>query len=299
MRNASFDAVALTMSVVKQSQAGVEALSSANIPFVVTKGPGIASCSKSISDRPFVDLDVLVDPSHFNRSRRVLSSCGYSERRAAIQPWTWFARYAMEAINMRTSDGGSIDLHHHIPPWNWSRALGSTVLDDGARNHDVFGLRLPLVDAEYNLLVAALHVVSDQSRPGQTLRVWRDLLVLSSWCSSESVTAMATSCELTAWLAWILRCLPEDVQPLDLLRVLEAADDAFKSRWRLHMLLKCAPHPAVGSVFRIPALNAVPYVGGSLVPSRSYMRIQYPGEDHPYLTRWRNFPQQFVRVPNS
>jgi hypothetical protein len=297
IRHAAFGAMALTMSVVKKSQAGVEALSSADIPFVITKGPGIASCSNSVSDRPFVDLDVLVGPSDFDRSRRILSSSGYRERRMAIQPWTWFARYAMEAVNLRTSDGGSIDLHHHISPWNWSDALGSNVFD-GARNHDVFGLRLPLVNAEYNLLVAALHVVSDQSRPGQTLRVWRDLLVLSSCCSTESVVATATSCGLTEWLAWIVRCLPEEVRPPGLLGALEAADDTFKGRWRLQMLLKCAQHQAIGSIFRIPALNAVPYVGGSLVPSRSYMRIQYPGDDHPYLTRWKHLPQQFVLDSN-
>jgi hypothetical protein len=295
LRRASFDAMALTMSVVRNSEAGVNALVAAEIPFVVTKGPGIALHGTSVSDRTFVDLDVLVDPSQFTRARRALSACGYAERVAAIQPRSWFARFAMEAVNLRSPGGGSIDLHHHISPWNWSRDLGPTVLAHGAHEHEVFGLRLPVVDPKYNLLVVALHVVSDQSSPGRTLRVWRDLLVLASCCSSESIAAAATTCGLTAWLCWILRCLPEEVQPSGLLQVLEATDNAFTDRWRLQMLLKCAPHQAVGSVFRVPALNAVSYAGGSLVPSPTYMRIKYPGEDHPYLTRWSHFPLQFVR----
>jgi hypothetical protein len=176
-RNARFNDSAFTVTVVSRSRAGIDGLRAAGIPFAVTKGPGIASVCGTVSDRPFADLDVVVQPERFLAARDVLRRSGYTEQSRTIQPWDSFNRICREATNLRTRDGGSIDLHHRVSPWYWSSGLSFDYLASGLEETDVFGVRLPLVSTVDNLLVAALHVVSDRGRPGQTFRVWRDLLI--------------------------------------------------------------------------------------------------------------------------
>jgi hypothetical protein len=151
----------------------------------VTKGPGIALEGATVADRAYIDLDVLVEPVHFNAARCALSSVGYKEEIRSVQPWRSFDQYCREAINLRTEGGGSIDLHHRVAPWYWSTGLSRNLLRAAVRPTDVFGLQLPLVSAEHNLLVAALH--SDKNHTGQTYRAWRDLLVLARRCCVDSV----------------------------------------------------------------------------------------------------------------
>jgi hypothetical protein len=163
---AQFRNMAATQTVVQESRAGVDALQAAGIPFVVTKGPATALAGTRLSDRPFVDLDVVVQPACFVEARRALATLGYVERDQTKQTWDMFNRYCREAINLRTAGGGSVDLHHTIPPWYWSDGLKFDVLVAGRHCRDVLGVRLPLPAYEHNLLVTALHVVSDKSRPG-------------------------------------------------------------------------------------------------------------------------------------
>ena len=298
LQRANFDAMASTIEVVRRSRQGMELLAAAKIPFVITKGPGIARESSTLSDRPFIDLDLVVHPSNFDQSREILDSLGYGENELATPPWACFNRFVKEAVNLRNHDGGSIDLHHHISPWNWSNGLMLADLIESAATVKMFDVSLKVVAPEHNLLIASLHVVSDRSQPGQTYRVWRDVLVLTSRCSLETVTTNAHAAGLSKWLAWILQCLPEEVRPLELLTNLLAANDELEHRWRLRRMLTCRPREVLGSAFRIPATNATLYLGGSLVPSRGYMRINYPSMTHPYLNRWRGLYDQFFGNPS-
>ncbi|MGA2837815.1 MAG: nucleotidyltransferase family protein [Acidimicrobiales bacterium] len=286
--DARFFDSAFTMTVVSRSRAGIDALRAAEIPFVVTKGPGIAKVCATVSDRPFADLDVVVGHDKFRSARDVLRHSGYAEQSRTIQPWDSFNWICREATNLRTPDGGSIDLHHRVSPWYWSSGLGLDHLVSGVEETAFFGVQLPLVSTVDNLLVAALHVVSDRSRPGQTFRVWRDLLILLNSCSIDDVVAAATRAGLADWLAWILGCLPDRVRPDEVVEALRDAPGDLTGGFRLRMLLPpgLASQNLLGHVFRLPWPNACWFVAGMVVPSPSYLELRYPTAHGRYVRWW-------------
>jgi hypothetical protein len=290
LEKSQFEDMVHTSAIVLRSQTGIDALRSVDIPFVVTKGPGIARQGTALADRPYIDLDVVVDPKRFTEARRVLSSVGYSVESRSIQPWTAFDRYCQEATNLRTPEGGSIDLHHRVAPWYWSGGLTLDYLASAAETAKVFGVQLPLASPEHNLLVAALHVVSDKARPGQTLRAWRDLLVLARRCSTDSVVEAAEATELGAWILWILQCLPVEVQPIELVDGLQQKRHQIAGQWRLRMLLppRLGSRHVLGLALRLPLKHAAIYGVGVMLPSPTFLRYRYPDESHRYLTWWRS-----------
>jgi hypothetical protein len=292
---AQFNDISATTTIVKRSETGIESLRSAGIPFVISKGPGTALEGTSVSDRPYFDLDVVVDPSRFLDAREVLRATGYSEHERSVQAWDSFNRFCREAVNLRTDNGGSIDLHHRISPWCWSEGLTFDVLAAAARPTDVFGVVLPLASREHNLLICALHVVSDKSRPGQTYRIWRDLLVLARSCPADVAAAAAHQTGMTAWLQWILGCLPADVQPTELLDLLAGDVQHVQRSFRLRMLLppRFGSQHLFGQIFRLPVSHAALFTAGMVVPSPMFLRLRYPEGRHRYLTWWRESLDSF------
>ena len=296
LQQAQFDGQVTAMGVVKRSATGLAQLRKASIPFVVTKGPGIAILGRSVSDRPFVDVDVVVPPARFFEALRLLRSIGYTERTVTTQTWDSFNRYCREAINLRNKGGGSIDLHHCVSPWYWSKRLTFDLLQLDARLTTVYGEDLPLVSPVHNLLVAALHIVSDKSRPGQTLRAWRDFLILVDRCPVDEVVYSASKTRLIPWLRWIVGCLPPSVQPTELLSELENFNQQMKGRTRLRMLMPPrigSRHP-IGQVFRLPIANAALYASGTMIPSPAYLRIRYPSENQRYMSWWQEAVHSFT-----
>ncbi len=290
IQRAQFDELALTAMTVNQSRMGIDALHDAGIHFAVTKGPGIALVAPALGDRPYVDLDVLVAPDRFEVAKSVLGSLDFVEREHSRQPWEQFDRWCREAVNLRTASGGSIDLHHQVSPWFWSGPLSRSILRNEVRRTTVFGVELPLVSTVHNLLVCALHVVSDKSRPGQTLRAWRDLLVLANACPVDAVVTAAEENGLSEWLTWILDCLPDEVRPTELRERLEGQRPDLRGRFRLKMLVPpgFGAHPLLGHVFRLPVPNAVLFAAGTVVPSREFLRRRYPEGMHNYRRWWRD-----------
>ena len=78
LRGASFSASSKTLALARESARGLAALRGGQIPFVISKGPGVALACRSLSDRPFTDLDVLVAPKYFGRALRELAVLGYA-----------------------------------------------------------------------------------------------------------------------------------------------------------------------------------------------------------------------------
>ena len=208
LENAHFDAVTSTFQMLQSTGPVLEQMRSRGIPFLVSKGPGIARAYEPASERTFSDLDILVRPRDFTSTLRLLEQVGYRERQETSQPWPSHRRLGREATNLRTIDGGSLDLHHRISPWNWSTGLSFDALAARARDVVIGGVTLPLVSIEHNLLIAALHVVSDQSQPGRSYRIWRDLLVLSRMSMPNLAAKLAADSDMSGWLEWILMCLP-------------------------------------------------------------------------------------------
>jgi len=140
------------------------------------------------------------------------------------------------------------------------------------------------------LLISALHVVSDKSRPGQTLRIWRDVLVLANSCSADETVEAATASGMVGWLQWILSCLPIDVRPVDLIDSLERVGGGIENVFQLRMLLppRFGSRHLFGQVFRLPTLNAVLFTSGMIVPSPSYLSNRYPTNGNRYFKWWRD-----------
>ena len=297
LQQTTFFDQSLTTRTLKCSGSGLQWLSEAEIPYVVTKGPGIALMGRSPSDRPFMDIDVVVAPARFSDALRLLRSTGYSESPLTMQTWDSFNLYCREAVNLRNEDGGSIDLHHRISPWYWSKGITFDLLQRDAIPVTMYGEHFTAVSPIHNLLITALHIVSDKSRPGQTVRAWRDLLVLVEKCPVASVVEAALVTGLIPWLFWILRCLPLDVQPAELLDALAGFDHRINGTSRLKMLMPQrigAQHP-IGQVFRIPLPHAVLYVAGMAMPSPTYLRTRYPDEKRRYSLWLRDSTHSFTK----
>lgn len=269
--------------VALNSSAALEQLERSGIRFAVTKGPTIARFYPSVMERPFVDLDVLVRPIDFWQAIRVLRELGYEEPSESLMPWPFLNRHGREAVNLGHPSRGSIDLHHHVPPWLWSGSVAQLVVDD-PEYITACGIRMPAASAEQDLLIAALHVVSDKNRPGQSLIPWRDLLVLSRACDARSVVEMASAAGLTGWLRSMLGALPMSVRPTALIEALSENPAASPSGWRLRHLLKghAGGHVAFSQPLRLPAPNAAAWLGGMMLPSPAFLRRHLPSTRHRY-----------------
>jgi len=288
LRASSFGASSQAMRVTAASASALAALRDGDIPFVISKGPGIALYSRGVSERPFTDLDVLVATEDFPKALGTLRALDYAKDPQDRPPRQWFQRYCMEAVNLRSPDGGSIDLHHHLPPWLWTRQIDLKALIEAVEVRQFAGSDLPLLPPAYNLLVSALHVVSDHSRPGQTLMAWRDVLTLARGCHSDEVLNVAERCDLVGWLCWIIGELPEKVRPGELSDLLLASGQKPANRLRLRHLLppSLGSRHTIGQALRLPALNSMCYLAGMLVPCRQFLQTKVPGAPLSYVQWW-------------
>ena len=196
-------------------------LQGAGIDYVVTKGPGIAMHAKRLSERPFTDIDILVAEKAFAETLSILRRRGYAEEERNMMPWEGLNRFCREAVNLRSPAGGSIDVHHRIPPWFWGAGIGLSKLRDRAELIVVpGGGELLCASAVDNFLVSALHIVSDKSNPGSNLMAWRDFLLLAQTCTPFEVVEHARAAGLCGWISWIVAALPADLRPTGLAEAL-------------------------------------------------------------------------------
>ncbi len=152
------------------------------------------------------------------------------------------------------------------------------------------GATLPLLGPAYNLLITALHVISDHNRPGQTLMSWRDLVTLANVAETETVIALAKEHHLVGWLRWIIGELPDDVRPMELLDRLCQEPGHLSRRVRLRLLLPPAigSRHMVGHAFRLPAPNAFLFLAGMSLPSRQFLKLHFPGQTARYIRWWQH-----------
>jgi glycosyltransferase involved in cell wall biosynthesis len=296
LRAASFAAASRTVQLLDASLPGLETLQNHNIPFAISKGPGIALESHSLVERPFADLDVLVTPKHFRRAHNVLSALGYAEEPSSVPPWPWFDRHCREAVNLRNSVGGSLDLHHHLPPWLWTRDINVATLIRQSSRRPVGSQTLPLLSTPQNLLIVALHLVSDHNRPGQTLMIWRDLLTLAAACDPNDVLDLARRQNLLGWLRWVIAAIPQQARPPELWDHLKPYPGRPRHQVRLRHLLppSLGSRHIIGQVLRLPAPQAACYLAGMALPSTPFLHRQLPGSPHPIRDWWGRSLQRII-----
>lgn len=289
LHGAHMRAAARAMAIESTAASALEVLASRSIPFVVSKGPGIALSYPQPALRPYGDIDVLVPPDRFSEAMSSLGSLGFEEYFDTGEPRSYFDGYCREGVNLVRADGGSIDLHHRIPPWVWGTHLGFARLLERSREIELVGGRVRVLDPTHNILVAALHIISDRrDQPGSKLITWRDIVSLAQVCDPEAVVAEAQRLGLDWYLAFILRQLPPSIRPDQLTKLLGHPHTNAGDAFRLRRLIP----PALGSrhqiaqVFRLPIPNAVAFLGGYVVPSRVFLRKRY-GQDGGYVRWWR------------
>ena len=267
----------------------LQALEDAGIPLVVTKGPAVAQAYPHASLRPFFDVDSLVPPDRFEEAFGILRRLGFTEPAHQTQPRGYFNRWCREGVNLIRSDGGSIDLHHHIPPWVWGQRLSFEAVLSRSRMIPIAGGPVRAAHPIHNLLITALHVISDKGRPGRRLLIWRDLVALARVCEAAAAAEEARRVRLD-WLLWfVLQQLPPTVRPRALEDALGRPRRPPGDAARLRRLLP----PALGSrhqiaqAFRLPAPQAAAFVVGYTVPSRSFLHARY-GRGSSYVRWWRD-----------
>lgn len=290
LAQAAFDSLQRSVALVATSQDALEQLNVAGIPFAVSKGPGITSRCHAIAERPFSDLDVLVRPRDFGSAYLLLHGLGYEEREESGQPWRYFNRHCREAINLYSPSGGSVDLHHRVPPWQWSKGLKVADLQSAATPIVFAGVTLPVVTTEHNLLISALHVVSDRNRPGAMLMSWRDVLLLADLCEPSAVRSVAERHGLATWLRWTLSQLPETLRPSRLCIELGEGRIVPHNARRLRGVTRPGDDSArlVQYALRLPTPNALAYVAGMVVPAPSFLHRKYPTTALPYWRWWES-----------
>jgi len=266
-------------ALVKEAASAIAALNEHGIECVVSKGPGIAAAYRSPAARTFGDIDVLVVPEDFVRSREILSGLGWERDSCVDEQRQYFERRCREAVNLRKGATGSLDLHHHVPPWLWGQRL--TVEGLLARANRLLledGVELPVVDPVDNFLIACLHIVSDRSRPGQSLHVWRDIIELGRRVDVAEVAERAAPARLLGWVAAVIESIPPEARPFEVPS--EWAVAAIPHPRRLRQILQSDDRASdvTRHAARLPSVpNGVAYLAGVIVPSREFLEENVDG----------------------
>jgi hypothetical protein len=264
-------------------------LASCDVRGVITKGRAIAAMDPVDAGlRTYADVDVLVTPSSFERALGALRAAGFVDV-SDVQLRRSYDRRCREAVNLVHPHDGSVDLHHHVPPWIWGQRLEFASMWDAA---SPLTAHLRTAGPAHNALVSALHIVSDHDRAGQSLRVWRDLAVTAR-AAGPSLLAAAREVRLDWWLLALLEQLPPTARPA---WVDDAACDvpSLSDRMRIGLLLP----PSIGSrnsgvarLLRLPPTSIPVYVASYVAPSRA-ARERKLGDEPGYRAWWSATAQQ-------
>lgn len=136
------------------------------------------------------------------------------------------------------------------------------------------GGSLPCASPADNLLVSALHVVSDKNRPGETLMAWRDVLVCARASDPADVLERAERSRLTGYLAWVLSALPTRTLPAGLLEGLRGGAPGVPHSGRLRMVIPpgiASRRMVLSQMCWLPTWNAARYAAGIARPSSGFL----------------------------
>jgi hypothetical protein len=270
LEDCSFGWAARTSGVVARARQIQSLLAGHGIESVVIKGPGLAVHYRSRLERPFSDIDFLVQPRDFKSGLRVLRGDGFVEATRNEHAWKSLDGLTREAVNLEREDGARVDLHHRLPPWLWSGGVSPESLLGRSSRLEMPDGELVVASDLDNLLVSALHIVSDRDDPGRTLLAWRDLMTMVSVSAAADICAAAGKSRLVTWLSWVLTMLPSFEGRAETLACLSTLPEDLPHPLRLRALTRPRSwqgHPVMRCV-RLPAAHAALFLAASLVPGR-------------------------------
>jgi hypothetical protein len=283
LRAGAFAAARLAAAARAGGHRALEVLADGGVDALVVKGPGIAARYQRPAWRPYSDLDLLVRPREFRRAARLLAAAGWHAD--TVAPRAYFARRCAEGVNLSRSGQDRVDLHHHVPPWVWGSQLDFDWL--WARSEPVDGgeYSFRCAGTVDNLLISALHVISDRSAPGASLMAWQDLAELARAVDPSALRDAARSRRLDGWLRELAAALPAPLgDPLAAaVEAVGAAAEpvgAVPHRHRLRLLLdreRVRRHPSLEWLARLPVSSWPALVAGILVPSADFRAARRSG----------------------
>ena len=288
LQDAVFRWTEVTCIASARSSDDLTMLSREGIDFVVTKGPGIASVAGRLAERPYSDIDIFVPDEQYEAAQKLLLERGYFVESKNFVPRARLDAVCREAVNLRHEKGGSIDLHHRIPPWIWGSHM--TFADVHLHSGPVSvpgNAVLPCASPADNFLISALHIVSDKNSPGETLMAWRDVLQLARAADPNDIILRAREANLTGWVKWIVGALPPQCIPTRLMQMLDGADPHIAHEARLRMVIPpgfVSRNMALNQMCRLPLQNASQFLFGLLWPSVPFLREKLGDVPHPRLT---------------
>lgn len=252
-------------------------LTDAGIPFVVVKGPAVARLHPDGWPRPYADIDILVDPRMFSRALSRLLESGFEYPITSQAPWPWFDRYCREGLNLAGT--GDVDVHHHLAPWAFGRALRSNEVMSQAIAVTVHERPVLMASPEHSAVIAVLHILNDLWKGHRGLNSWRDLIAITRRVDPVSLQQVFES----IGLGWLFGVAVGAVQ-VQLPGVLDGVDCEhppvpLRYAWRLRGLgwdrVTSLSRQRLAWTTRLPLPQAAAFVIGSGLPSRRYIRDRH------------------------
>jgi hypothetical protein len=239
---------------------------------LLIKGPVVASwLYDDPGQRPYSDVDLLVDPERFDAAEVILAGLGFRDVDAGLRPGegkesehTWL-RAGERAV--------FVDLHRAIPLVGAPPARAWALLSDDAREHTVAGIRIDTPAPAAHLVILALHAAQHGPRVRHPLADLSRAIArveLATWLETG---ALAAGLHSAGAMREGLRLVPGGIELADRLAL---ADDAPRS---VRLRVRAAPIASVAIEQLIATRGArarLTLLARKLMPSPAFMRLSRP-----------------------
>jgi len=276
--------VARCLQLEARAPAVAATLKRAGIPSLFTKGPGLARAYPEPGLRPFTDLDVVVPTGRFKDAVTALGRQGFRVV-DPMPPRSYFYTLCREATAL--SDGKiSIDLHHRIPPWVFSRRLSfARMLRESEDLALAMGsVRIPA--PHHQFVVALLHVFSHLGRPGEEPIVWRDVVTLAHMVDPDRLVFVLGELGIAGLARYVFDELPATVRPEVADRLPRHIPRSLEFRLRQLMPPNIGARHVIGMLYRLPLSSAPAFLAGYAFPSRDFIRTHIGDVESPTVLQW-------------
>jgi hypothetical protein len=287
LRNTALESQIRAMAAAHAARGALRRFDQAGIPVVVIKGPAVERFHPVGWPRSFSDIDLLVASRDFAVVVRECVEAGFVDT-VSRPPWPWFDLRCKEGVNIRGPEGGNLDIHHHVPPWVFGARLGLDEILATATWAEVSGAPVRFVDAPYSLVIASLHVLNDLWKGRIGLSSWRDIIALLRVVGMDQAEETFDSLDLGWLLGLVAGELADSVPEADTGVPGHRHPIPMTARARI-AVLGWSNDSSVSSlraswIARLPAPQAVAFLGGCAVPQRIFVRDGYGS----YRAYWRS-----------
>ncbi len=187
-----------------QAQVVLQALKQGGIPVIVLKGWALVALvyAGDYSQRPAVDIDLLVRPEHAGRAIELLEGLGYTA--TDLEPWPGYFRRFLTGVHYTSvpdvSEDGqlfNVDLHWGFPdPPYYDRRISVDRLFERAQAIQVAGEAVDSLSTEAMLIYASVHMAHHAYT--ETLSRYYDMAALIRQAGDE-LDWKLTLAEASVW----------------------------------------------------------------------------------------------------